>query len=55
MLQEWRNRDDIHALSDEQKLEQLTAAYAAVGRVDMTNITTQIVTGTVYLMTSSDC
>ena len=42
-MQEWRNRNDIDALSDEQKMHKLTAAYNAVGRTDMTNIIRDIV------------
>ena len=43
MLQEWRNRGVIHALSNEQKLQKLIDAYKAVDRYDMEDIITEIV------------
>ena len=53
MLQEWRNRDVIHELSNEQKLQQLIDAYEAVDRFDMKDIITDIVTTEQTHVTSS--
>ena len=53
MLQEWRNRDVINELSNEQKLQQLIEAYDGVGRFDMRDIIKDIVNTEQSSVTSS--
>ena len=43
LLQEWRNRDVIHELSNEQKLQKLIDANKAVDRYDMKDSITEMV------------